>query len=103
MPLRRLARRFLASTSAASLIGYTLVGGLVSIAAIGAMDRVGGETNSVLIDVRTSLAGAVEVAGGGAGPVSTGAPPAPTFTSHTFTTCGQSGPTGPSEAMCETA
>ncbi|GAB5389607.1 MAG: hypothetical protein Alpg2KO_25750 [Alphaproteobacteria bacterium] len=87
----------------ASLTGYGLIVGLISIVALTAVTNLGDNTRDLFTEVGGTLNEVITDTVGTSGGVGTSATPTPSpsnFSTHTFTTCGQTGNTGPSEAMC---
>ncbi|GAB5387446.1 MAG: hypothetical protein Alpg2KO_04140 [Alphaproteobacteria bacterium] len=94
----------------ASGLTYGLLVGLISITALVSIQTIGDDNNALMDRVATTLedarTGSVANSSDGSGESAT---PTPTpeitysFTSFTFTTCGQSGSTGPSLSQCQTA
>ncbi|GAB5388772.1 MAG: hypothetical protein Alpg2KO_17400 [Alphaproteobacteria bacterium] len=81
---------------------YGLVVGLIAIVALAATTQIGGNVNSLFGTVDNSL---TEAAGQSESSPSAlpSASPLFSFSSHTFTTCGQTGRTGPDLTTCRSA
>ncbi|GAB5389933.1 MAG: hypothetical protein Alpg2KO_29010 [Alphaproteobacteria bacterium] len=100
----RVKTRFRGATG----ISYGLVVGLIAVVAITAITTSGSSIRALFTETSDTLE---EVNGSAAsdGAPESSAVPSPSasplfeFTSHTFTSCGQTGRTGPSESACETA
>ena len=100
-----------ATKRGASALTYGLLVGLISVAALAAVTTSGDEVNGIFVDVQDTLSvatsGSAGGSGGSASPSASASASQPPelypFTSHTFTTCGATGRTGPSESMCESA
>ncbi|GAB5387712.1 MAG: hypothetical protein Alpg2KO_06800 [Alphaproteobacteria bacterium] len=89
-----------------SLSSYGLVVGLVAIVALTAISSIGSSVDQNFQRVGTVIEGAItgEAGDSASSPEATPAQsPIFSFTSHTFTSCGQTARSGPSEANCESS
>lgn len=82
----------------ATALTYGLVVGLVGVAALAAVTRVGDSVGSLFTQVSSSID---PTSGPGSGADTDAGEALYSFSSHTFNSCGQTGRVGPSEADCE--
>ncbi len=82
----------------ATALTYGLVVGLVGVAALAAVTRVGDSVGSLFTQVSSSID---QTSGTGSDADTDSGETLYSFTSHTFNSCGQTGRVGPSEADCE--
>ncbi|GAB5387568.1 MAG: hypothetical protein Alpg2KO_05360 [Alphaproteobacteria bacterium] len=98
-------RHILHTDAGASALTYGLLVGLISITALVAITSTGDSTDQIFTGVSDSLQGAIDSTGAGGG--GEAAPSGPgeeefAFSSHTFTTCGQTNSrSGPAFSACQ--
>lgn len=89
------------SERGATALTYGLVVGLVAVAGIAAVTRVGDSTNILFTDIAEEMTGTLDT-GGDDPAVETPTPPTLyNFSNHTFTPCGATGRSGPSLSDCQ--